>query len=864
MGSIPQLSALRGEVRPGAGAGRRGCALHRLLEERVAAAAGAASAPALLPAVPGAGGRARTFAQLDAAAARLARAMVRRAAPQGPNADGDWLVAVWMAPSLDLVTALLAVWKAGAAYLPLDPEFPAARVAHILGEARPALLLTDSEDPRGVSFAQLQEEAETESGEPLVEEEMLPSSSDDDLALVLYTSGSTGVPKGVRLPQRAVLNRLRWQWRVFPYTESERVCVFKTALTFVDSVCELWGPLLQGRAVLVVPKDITRDPARLLSLLRQHQVERLVLVPSLLRAILMHLESGVPLPTSLKLWVCSGEALSVELGKQFFQYFTPGQHKLCNFYGSTEIMGDVTYHVLSEPEDLDLHVTVPIGLPLDNTNIYLLDDQGRPVPVGEQGQLFVAGSNLALGYVAGRDADRFIDNPFAVDPDYSLLYRTGDYARILKGTIIYEGRTDSQVKIRGHRVDLSEVERILMTNKEINKGVVLCYKPGEIDQALLAFVTVNDKDLTAADIEMELRKNLTSYMVPQVVILETIPLLVNGKTDRQYLLKYYEESLKCDQNILKANLDYSGIPEKKMDAATVLFETVASVLGSAVRSKIQRESNFYELGGNSLNSISTVTQLRRQGFVIGITEFISSKTLFEVLEHMHPEGEIELRCTPTADANKKKYYAEYLSEEHKKDVYSIISGSFYEKADLEQWLMPDIQRSDYVELLDKLWIPLVEKELSFAVKSENGDIVGVAFNFDAYDEPPVEIDSKLNIIFDFLEYLEGPVREEQLPHGKGHILHSFMMGTHENLSYQENIAVMQFMEEEVLNVAKEKNFTGIFTTNTSPLTQQLGIDVYEYKVLNNYQVNKYVAPDGTKPFGAAPDWQTATCCWKVV
>lgn len=162
---------------------------------------------------------------------------------------------------------------------------------------------------------------------------------------------------------------------------------------------------------------------------------------------------------NLKTWVCSGETLVPSLAEEFFKYFPDNEYQLCNFYGSTEIMGDVTYHVMSNRQQLKNQDKVPIGLPVDNTIIYLLDQDYRPVKAGDVGELFVSGLNLAAGYVNGRDPDRFIDNPLAIDPTYSRLYRTGDFARIEKGTIIYEGRTDSQVKIRGHRVDLSEVEK---------------------------------------------------------------------------------------------------------------------------------------------------------------------------------------------------------------------------------------------------------------------------------------------------------------------------------------------------------------------------------------------------------------------
>ncbi|XP_049778766.1 zwittermicin A synthase ZmaJ isoform X1 [Schistocerca cancellata] len=877
MGSVPQLSVLRGEVREDDASA--GALLHRILEE--AAARADANQVALV--CPGsvedgeAGSAVVTLRALDEAASRVARALVRRvqgATGAGPNSDGDWLVAVDMRPRAGLVVALLAAWKAGAAYLPLGPGFPAARVHHILREARPALVIADAVDTdvlggySAVSFSELEREAAELSGDPLSDAETLQSKDrrhESPLALVLYTSGSTGVPKGVRLTHATVLNRLRWQWRTFPFSEGE-TCAFKTALSFVDHVAELWAPLLQGRPLVVVPAPVTKDPQRLALLLHDHQVGRLVLVPSLLRALLLYLELQPrgALLSQLRLWVCSGESLPAELARLFFRRF-PG-HTLANFYGSTEVMGDVTYHLLRSEMDLQLFDKVPIGVPVDNTLVYVVDTQFRPVLAGDAGEVLVAGRNLAAGYVGGRDPHRFVANPLAVDRDYSRLYRTGDYARVIKGVLIYEGRTDSQIKVRGHRVDISEVEKAVNSVSGVDKGVVLCYKPGELNQALLAFVTVSEENpLTASEIKDTLNGYLAPYMMPEVLVIDSIPLLVNGKTDRQQLLRDYEEICVNGSQTITSEIDYSGVPEKQMNAAVVLFETVAAVLGNPVNAKLSLESNFYEVGGNSLNSVYLVTRLRDRGYIIGISDFISAKSFAEVLDRMSPEDESTNSTTlATKSTVLSRYRSRMLANPYKADVARMVTDSFYEKADLEQWLVPRIPRSDYENLVDALWQPLVEKNFSFIVENENGEPVGVAFNFDAHDEPPVEIHSDLLIVFDFLEYLEGPLRDQQLPQGKGQVLHSFMMATHHSLSYQQNVEVIQFMEEEVMRLARNRGFAGVFTTNTSPLTQQLGTDVYDYKVLLDYQVNTYVAPDGSKPFGEAPDWQRAVCSWRPV
>ncbi|KAK9708009.1 AMP-binding enzyme [Popillia japonica] len=589
-------------------------------------------------------------------------------------------------------------------------------------------------------------------------------------------------------------------------------------------------------------------------------IERLVLVPSLLRSLLMYLQlqKRKDALACLKLWVCSGETLVVSLAKEFYNYFPENEYKLCNFYGSTEIMGDVTYHVITGMDQLRHQDKVPIGLPIDNTIIYILDSNYRPVKTGEIGELFAAGQNVAAGYVNGRDPEKFVENSLAIDPMFAKLYRTGDFAKLEKGTIFYEGRTDSQIKIRGHRVDLAEIEKAVTSIDGIGKAIVLCYQPGEINQALLAFV-LTETNITEHQIEEALRQKLTSYMVPQVIILDSIPLLVNGKIDRQSLLKAYGNVNNNDISF-QNGIDYKGVPKDQMHAAIALFETIASVLGKAARSTISIDANFYNIGGNSLNSIFTITALSDRGYHINISDFITAKDLGHILSKLSNDRKNAYLSGQT----EHDYTSELLKDEYKEDVLDMITTSFYEKADLEQWLMPNIYVEDYRELIDAIWEPLVDKRLSLVVRAKNGEIHGVALNFDARDEPEVEIKSQLNIVFEFLESIEGPVRDNILPPGKGTVLHSFMMATRSTLTPGENVSIMNFMEDEVLKLAIERQFAGIFTTNTSPLTQQLGSDVYAYETIHDCQVNLYVASDNTKPFAKAPDSQRAKVQWKPV
>ncbi|XP_025206776.1 uncharacterized protein LOC112602747 [Melanaphis sacchari] len=829
-----------------------------------------------------------TFTELNAISNQLARGIIAHAGPK--NNDGDFVVAVQLPPGDGLIATLLAIWKAGAAYLPLDVAAPQHRIQHVIDEAKPCLVITCTPEAEVYknkseivySFKRLKSQSTKLSASNLEDRETLIGYVDGRRpATIIYTSGSTGTPKGVRLPHCVIFNRLNWQWNRFPYSDTEHTCVFKTSLTFVDSVAEIWAPLLHDapRCLIVIPKAITKDPERLINILHKNKIERLVLVPSLLRAILLYMgisnnneqssmknqndEQGIL--SSLKLWVCSGEPLPVSLAKQFLDTFSG--HTLCNFYGSTEIMADVSYYAIKSFKDLCFGDKIPIGVPVDNTALYLFNDKGQIVEPGCLGELYVAGANLASGYVNNRDPHRFIKNS---QPHQGMgmerMYQTGDYGKLVNGVILYEGRTDSQIKVRGHRVDLNEVETAIhqLQNSGIDKLTVQCYKPGETEQALLAFVVFDSNSkMTATDVEDRLKNILPEYALPQVVSLKSMPYLVNGKIDRQTLLRQYSE-IAVSGICKKSKIDFTGIDASQMETAKFLFETISSVLGSSLRSHISQTANFFALGGNSLNAIYTISKLADQGYFIAVSDFITAPNFGVVIDKIKFSGKRKA-CCDDEEWLSKKYTRQMLEPKHKDDLFKIIADSFYEKADLESWIKPKVPYSEYIDVLELLWEPLLEKNLSFVVQSKKSNkLIGAALNFDALDEPDIKYDGRLTVIFEFLESLEGPIRREHLPKTKGSILHSFMMGTDKNLDAPTNVEVITYMEQEVLQLGKTNRFEGIFTTNTNPLTQQLGANVFGYKILHDYQINKYVTPDGNKIFEEAPDDQRAICCWKVI
>ena len=420
-----------------------------------------------------------SYAELDARANRLAHELIERGV--GP----ETIVGVALHRSLHLVVALLAVVKAGAAYLPLDPDQPQQRLRRMVDDARPALLLTSSA-LRGL-FALEVEAIALDAGEPLPpahdprDAERITSLLPQHPVYVIYTSGSTGEPKGAPNTHEALVNRILWMQAAYPLDATDRV-LQKTPYGFDVSAWEFFWPLISGAGLVVAPPDAHRDPQALRQLIDAQKVTTLHFVPSMLAAFVAGGGSALP---CLRRVMVSGEALSGELQSRFFALF-PGV-ALHNLYGPTEAAIDVTAWTCSREEG---ERTPPIGAPIWNTRIYVLDAGLEPVPVGVSGELYIAGIGLARGYLhrPGLSAERFVADPHHPEPG-SRMYRSGDLARWRPdGVLEYLGRADQQVKIRGLRIEPGEIEAALVQQAAVAQAAVVARDDGPGGKQLIAYV----------------------------------------------------------------------------------------------------------------------------------------------------------------------------------------------------------------------------------------------------------------------------------------------------------------------------------------------------------------------------------------
>jgi amino acid adenylation domain-containing protein len=526
-----------------------------------------------------------TYAQLDARANRIARRLAALGVGRGAR------VGVCLERGAGMVASLLAVMKAGAAYVPLDPGYPAARLEGMLEDADVGALVTESRladrlPAHGAAVLALDADAATIDAESAAPVDV---DADPDLPVyVIFTSGSTGRPKGAANAHRGVLNRLFWMQEAYGLTADD-VVLQKTPFSFDVSVWEFFWPLMTGARLVVARPEGHRDPAYLAGLIEREGVTTVHFVPSMLAAFLD--AAGAARCGSLRRVVCSGEALSAELVARFHARMPPSA-ELHNLYGPTEAAVDVTYHPCSRG---DARRTVPIGRPVANTQVHVLEPSGEPAPVGVPGELHIGGVQVGLGYL-GRPAltsERFVPDPFG-GPG-ARLYRTGDRARwTAEGVVEYLGRLDFQVKVRGLRIELGEIEAALVAHPSVREAVAAVRAAPAGDPLLVAYVVADGGGADAEALREHLGRSLPEYMVPSAfVTLDALPLSPNGKLDRRAL----------------PDPDFAARTRPYVAPRSPVERVVAGIWAELLKAeRVGVDDDFFALGGHSLLAVQAAAR----------------------------------------------------------------------------------------------------------------------------------------------------------------------------------------------------------------------------------------------------------------
>ena len=573
-----------------------------------------------------------SYEQIDAQSNQLARHLIAQ------GVGSEHIVAVLLDRSPQMIMAMLAVLKAGAAYLPLDPELPLARLHFMMTDSNSQMLVTSNARRKlllpsiepGTQFntdttalqtlvaqGQLKVvELDNPSEAKLIQslptitiasEERLHTLTSDHLAYLIYTSGSTGTPKGAGNTHQAVVNRLLWMQDTMQLSSQDRV-LQKTAIGFDVAVWEWFLPLMTGAALVIARPDGQKDPAYLKGIIEQQRVTVLHFVPSMLAVFLESLETGDC--SSIAQIVTSGEALSGAVQSQTFARLP--STRLWNLYGPTEAAIDVSVWPCDPKDGVN---TPPIGHPIWNIGLYILDGALEPMPHGVAGELYIAGVGLARGYLGRGDltAQRFIACPFGTPG--ARMYRTGDLARRrADGAIEYLGRLDDQVKIRGYRIELGEIEAAILSQNDNLAQVAVITRKINGDQRLVAYLVPRkgETHLTATELRTNLVRILPEYMVPNYFVpIDTLPLSANGKLDRRAL----PEPL--------AQTDTLNYRPARNHAEALLCKLFGEITGAE---QVGIEDGFFTLGGDSISAIRLVSRVKAAGFVISVRDIFKYQT----------------------------------------------------------------------------------------------------------------------------------------------------------------------------------------------------------------------------------------------
>jgi amino acid adenylation domain-containing protein/non-ribosomal peptide synthase protein (TIGR01720 family) len=555
-----------------------------------------------------------TYQQLNQRANQLAHHLLSLGV--GPEVP----VGICVERSLEMLVGLLAILKAGGAYVPLDPNYPHERLSYLLSDSGIGVLVTNHQLFASVASPNVQKvymDREWGAIEQHSQDNLEVRLGSDNLAYVIYTSGSTGFPKGVLVEHRNVV-------RLFTATQSwyefnaNDVWTNHHSIAFDFSVWEIWGALLYGGRLVIVPYWSSRDPQRFYDLLCKEKVTVLNQTPSAFRQ-LMEIEKsdGRQAELYLRLVIFGGETLEPKSLKPWFEKYGDQSPQLVNMYGITETTVHVTYRPLTS-KDVNSSRSA-IGRPIPDLQMYILDDNFQPAPIGVKGEMFVGGAGVARGYLNRHQLskERFIANPFS-DQGEGRLYKTGDLARYLpNGEIEYLGRKDNQVKIRGFRIELGEIESALNTHPQVQQAVVIAREDIPGNKQLVAYVVSSSDAVSTNELRELIKSKLPEYMVPSAFIpLDILPLTANGKVDRQALPAPDGETKRED-----------GYLEPRTEIEQTLAKIWQELL---LKEQIGIDENFFEIGGDSILSIQVVSRAKNSGIQITAKQIFQNQTIADL------------------------------------------------------------------------------------------------------------------------------------------------------------------------------------------------------------------------------------------
>lgn len=559
-----------------------------------------------------------SYRELNEKSNQLARILREKGVKQGS------IAAVMLERSLEMIIGIMAVEKAGGAYLPIDPHYPEDRINYMLKDSNAELLLLNERSSTVKTEGNIEKILLDDEGLYQGDCSNLPDKADpDSIAYLIYTSGSTGRPKGTMIRHHSLVNRLNWMQKKYPIDCSDTI-LQKTPFTFDVSVWEMFWWAMQGAKVCFLEPGGEKDPGRIANAVEEHAITVMHFVPSMLTAFLEYLKDtgNIEKVACLKHVFASGEALSAAQVGLFRSLLKKNGARLANLYGPTEATIDVSYFDCGMEDD---PASIPIGKPVDNTRLYVMDGKMQLQPIGVPGELCIAGVCLASGYLNRPDltGEKFVRDPFHRE---EKLYRTGDLARWRDdGNIEYLGRLDFQVKIRGLRIEPGEIEKVILSHPSVRECIVSVWEKRPGDLHLVAYIVCEkEKNAEPSELQSFLEKTLPEYMVPRIfVFLEAIPLSANGKADRKALPK----------PVLEKKEDYVA---PRNDVENLIANIWKEELGL---DGIGINENFFEAGGHSLLLARVHSRLNRHfGKEFPLVDLFTHSTIRSLAGYITGDG----------------------------------------------------------------------------------------------------------------------------------------------------------------------------------------------------------------------------------
>ncbi|MEA5452796.1 amino acid adenylation domain-containing protein [Leptolyngbya sp. CCNP1308] len=576
-----------------------------------------------------------TYRELNQRSTQLAHYLVQR----GVTADA--LVGLCLPRSQDLIVAILGILKAGGAYLPLDPSYPTERLRWILEDAQPAVVVTLAAETELLTLepeAMVCLDRDAEAIRQQSSQRKLAFPQPEQLAYVIYTSGSTGQPKGVMVRHSQVVRLFTATQAWFQFSADDVWTLFHS-FAFDFSVWEIWGALLHGGQLVIVPYEVSRSPQAFYQLLQQAEVTVLNQTPTAFRQ-LMAVGEREPAPLALKWVIFGGEALELQSLQPWFERHGDCAPHLVNMYGITETTVHVTYRPLHQGDALSSASV--IGRPIPDLAVYVLDATQQPVPVGVPGELYVAGAGVALGYLNRPEltADRFVANPFAP----GVMYRTGDQVRWrADGDLDYLGRLDHQVKLRGFRIELGEIEAVLRQHPAIREAAVLLRHDSPAPPRLVAYIVCRAAPPSDRDLRQWLQAKLPDYMVPAAVVtVPALPLTANGKLDRRRLPA--------------PSSDRPALPVAFARPQSALEQTIAGVWQALLQlDTVGINDSFFDLGGDSLGLMQLHHRLQSElNTQFELMDLFRYPTIAALAEFLGAAAPAAASSTPDSQAQRQQ------------------------------------------------------------------------------------------------------------------------------------------------------------------------------------------------------------------